>query len=943
MARLFVRPSVLLCGVFVLLAGGGSPSARAQEPSETAARQRADALFEKGDSLRNAYQLASAMEVYQRARALYQQVGAEGETADVDNEIGILHARQDNYERAETHLRRAVETYRSIGDMEGVAKLLNNVAIVQRRQGEYEEALDSYREVLTVYDEVGAPADRGFVLNNLGLVHEDLGQYSEALRRFKEGRALHEAADNREGVAKSQHNSADIMLRQGRYEEALVRFREALDWYRAQDESSEVASTLDGIGTVYLRREQYEAALSRYREALEVRREHENLSAVAETLGNIGSAYRRQERYRAAAGVLRQALRTNREIGDQASAAQDLNKLAALYRDQDSTERALGLYRDALRINRELGRSADVAASLYGLGLTHLAAARYAVADSVLRESIAITERLLETASGANRRDYLATVIDRFHALVTVRVRADRPRAALRVLERSRTRVLTEYLAEDERLGGAVPAFPSVDALQNTLGSREAAVLYANSDDRLPLTVFVVTNGAVQAREISDAAFAAWFDTRFDDALSRLRQREGTLLEQAKGVPNDDVLTRVVRLYRHDLSVPPGRQVLSSPRLDNLAQELYALLVAPLEDALGGRTNLLIVPDGALAYVPFETLRDRTGEYLVERWQVQYSQSLRTHYFLEQRAARSSEPRGKNDLLALGGAVYKPDTYAADTAAAVSGGAFYADFNPPASPSAARDARVSPDVLRMETEGSIPEGEATTRSYQRLGFGPDRWRNLGGTLREVRALDQIAGSSTMLLGEQASEQTIRQLSRAGELDDYDAVHFATHGFVVPEAPVLSALVLSEVGFLRRTQTGRQPSKRGAGASAASASADGYLNMREIADLDLNAEFVALSACETGLGRIYRGSGSVSLAQAFLRAGAGSVAVSLWPVYDASTSRFMQAVYRRAWGRDTTWLDAIAQTKRAFIAGAHGERLRAPRFWAPFVYYGQEHR
>jgi CHAT domain-containing protein len=68
-----------------------------------------------------------------------------------------------------------------------------------------------------------------------------------------------------------------------------------------------------------------------------------------------------------------------------------------------------------------------------------------------------------------------------------------------------------------------------------------------------------------------------------------------------------------------------------------------------------------------------------------------------------------------------------------------------------------------------------------------------------------------------------------------------------------------------------------------------------------------------------------------------------VAVSLWPVYDASTSRFMQAVYRRAWTGETSWAAAIAQTKRAFIAGDHGERLRAPRFWAPFVYYGREAR
>jgi len=153
---------------------------------------------------------------------------------------------------------------------------------------------------------------------------------------------------------------------------------------------------------------------------------------------------------------------------------------------------------------------------------------------------------------------------------------------------------------------------------------------------------------------------------------------------------------------------------------------------------------------------------------------------------------------------------------------------------------------------------------------------------------------------------------------------------------------LSALVLSEVGA---TDPGRGNPTRSPSTSRASDGflADGYLNVQEVSDLDLNAEFVALSACETGLGRIYRGSGALSLAQGFLRAVTRSVAVSLWPVYDESTSQFMQAVYRRAWGGDTTWFEAIAKTKRAFIEGDHGVGLQAPRFWAPFVYYGQETR
>jgi len=201
-----------------------------------------------------------------------------------------------------------------------------------------------------------------------------------------------------------------------------------------------------------------------------------------------------------------------------------------------------------------------------------------------------------------------------------------------------------------------------------------------------------------------------------------------------------------------------------------------------------------------------------------------------------------------------------------------------------------------------------------------------------GTLAEVRTLRRIAGGGTVLVGADASEDRLRRLSAAGRLDDYRALHFATHGFVVAAEPSLSALVLSEVG---RGRTGAPPD------AGRAARPDGYLTMQEIPSLTLNAEFVGLSACQTGLGRIYRGSGAVSLTHAFLQAGATSVAVSLWSINDASSRRFMEGVYRRAWRGDTSWSEALARTKRAFARGHHGKRFRDPRYWAPFVYYGWE--
>jgi CHAT domain-containing protein/Tfp pilus assembly protein PilF len=905
--------------------------------------RRADSLFAGADSLRKRRDVAAAMRRYRQALALYRRVGDREGQADAKNEIGILHAYQDRRDQALSALRAARRLYRDLGMRAEGAKCLNNIAILHKRDGSYEEALRAYREALEVFRALGSTRNRAVTLSNMALVYERQGAYDESRRRHEEALRTYRALDDSAGIARSLDNIGDVQVAQGQYRKALTNFRAALRVHRALGNKRESAGAQNGIGRVQFWRYQYEEALSNFRTAVEMHRALGDRSAVAGNLNDIGLVYQKQGRYDQAETVLTKALRIHRDIDDRYSTAITLRSLGDVERARQNYEEALPRYRDALRISRALENAPGVAHSLDGIGNIRLAQGRLAAADSILRRSVRLTEELLRTASGAERRDYLAKEIDRFHALVTTQVRAGRPEAALRTLERSRARLLAERLSDDQ---SPAPSIPSVDVLQGTLGAGEAAVLYANTDTERPLTAFVVTRRSVRVREVPDSTVLRRVRRRYESALARLRLQEeiamgptqgASLLRRAKGVRvglgTEGTLANLIRLYRHDLAVRPENNVLSAERRRRLGTALYDLLIRPLEEMVSANEELVVVPDGALGYLPFETLYSRSGEWLVEHWQVRYVQSLRTLRLLRARERPTSPPPS---LLALGGAVYDPTTYEADTAAAGRGG------GPPEQAPRPTGYRVEgrpvpTEEARRNGYRWLDRGRDPVEGYRRLGLGPDRWRNLPGTLREARALGRIATPSTVLVGMEASEHRIRRLSTTGELGEYRVVHFATHGFVVPERPPFSALVLADVGRGAPPAPAGNPATPDTGAAAP---ADGYLNMREIADLDLAAELVVLSACRTGLGRIYRGSGAVSLAQAFLRAGAGSAAVSMWAVYDRSTSRFMQAVYRRAWGRDTSWTEAIAQTKRAFIDGHHGERLRAPRFWAPFVHYGQ---
>lgn len=147
------------------------------------------------------------------------------------------------------------------------------------------------------------------------------------------------------------------------------------------------------------------------------------------------------------------------------------------------------------------------------------------------------------------------------------------------------------------------------------------------------------------------------------------------------------------------------------------------------------------------------------------------------------------------------------------------------------------------------------------------------------------------------------------------------MHLATHGMVVPTLPELSTVNTT----LHMTETGGE---------------DGYLNQVEIADLKLNADFVALSACETGLGKIYYGEGFSGLIQSLFVAGANGMSVSLWVVSDHGTMYFMTGLYDLVFNKGYTYADGMNEMKRRFIRGDYGEMFQHPNYWAPYVYYGK---
>jgi CHAT domain-containing protein len=150
------------------------------------------------------------------------------------------------------------------------------------------------------------------------------------------------------------------------------------------------------------------------------------------------------------------------------------------------------------------------------------------------------------------------------------------------------------------------------------------------------------------------------------------------------------------------------------------------------------------------------------------------------------------------------------------------------------------------------------------------------------------------------------------------LEQYQFLHFATHGCIQDDAR------LSHLALSRYQPDGELTPTAG-------------LYLQDIYNLDLNAELVVLSACETGIGADVVGEGVVGMTSGFMYAGAKRVVFSLWKVDDAQTANLMSNLYQQLWTDERDPHQSLRQAQLQMWLS--DSKYRAPYYWAAFTMQG----
>jgi CHAT domain-containing protein len=328
-----------------------------------------------------------------------------------------------------------------------------------------------------------------------------------------------------------------------------------------------------------------------------------------------------------------------------------------------------------------------------------------------------------------------------------------------------------------------------------------------------------------------------------------------------------------------------------------LGQKCYRWLFEPAASEFKNTKRLIVIPDGLLHYLPFETLimpdlakegRSRisplTIPYLFKEYEITYVPSAAI--FVMQNRVGIARTQARLPILAFGDPAYEKG--------------------------------ISQDVTSIkptqQTNAIIRDSNLT-----RLAFSGE----------EVRGIAGIWGipipSEHINLGKQANVNRLREL----DISRYRIIHMACHGILADQVKWATqpALVLSPVSETESSS---------------------LLQLSDILDLKLNADLVVLSACSTGLGQLKDGEGIIGLTRGFMSAGASSVLVSLWEVEDQSTCLLMQRFHSylkegkpKGEALRKAKLDLLNSEIFSEALGTR-ERLASPYYWAPFILVGDSH-
>ncbi len=773
-----------------------------------------------------------------RARDTLLAHGDSLAAGKIEQNLGNIYHRRDNYPAAEQCYRAARERFIAVGDQKLLAVADNGLANVLALQHQFRAAEPLYEQALA-----GAAANRAEVTQaeiecNLGCLALFQGRYDRALDYLERSRRRYASLGMVHESAVAELELAEAYLELNLAPEAIAIYARVVPVFAGLRMRAEQARALAHHGRACLWLGQAAPARLLLDEAYTLYSDEGNaVGAAMVTLTRAqlhyaegdyaaaGAGAAEAEAPLGAAGVWRQALLARWLRGEAARAA-----------GQDREARAV--LEAALRDARQQLVPQVAQRCATSLGLLAASTGDLAGAEEALMSAVALIEELRAPLPAEEfRTAFVADKLTPYVELARLCLADDRRvAAALDYVERMRSRALADMLSGTLPLRSRPDDPFEAELLDRLEKLREDLSWFYSQIDRPPdgarrpeqvaslrqavrqreAEVLEITRQIRQRGAEAGSLAAPQYRAESLDIGQLQRSLDGhTALVEYFSLDDEllafvvtgdriEVVRRLGRVAQVEAALEQFHFQVSALRygadrlrahLGQLAlrarhhlSALYDLLLRPIEGRIGAR-RLVIVPHRALHYVPFHALYDGAS-YLVERREICYAPSASVLH-----SCLARPPLQLQRALLLG----VPD---------------------------ARSPRVRD---------------------------------------EIAAIRPLFAQAHVLLDQEATRAALRTHAPSAQV-----LHLACHGSFRPDSPLFSALLL----------------------------ADGWLTVHDTYGMDLDCHLVVLSACETGLSAVAPGDELIGLARGFFSAGVPSLLVSLWTVHDETAAWLMERFYKR---------------------------------------------
>lgn len=859
----------------------------------------------------NLGQRGQALEYFERALPILREVGNQRLEAITLNNLGGVFDDLGQLQEALGYYERALSLHQDIQNKDGEAATLSNIGSVYSILGQPQQALEYFQRALLILREIGSLNGEASILNNIGAIYDDLGQWQQALDYYNRALPVFRAVGDRLGEASTLNNIGSVYKTLGQLQRSLDYYNQVLSIVQDVNDRSREATTLNNIGSVYDDFGQFQNALEYYEQSLSILREVGDRIGEANTLGNIGIVYLIFGNYQNSLEYHQRALSIHQDVGNRTGVATSSNNIGLVYTSLKRPQQALESYQNALAIVRDLGDRAGEATTLHNLAWIYRTSGNLDEALIHSEAAIAIIEDLRsEISSSELRTSYFATVQETysFHIDLLMELHQQQPDAgydaqAFHASERTRARSLLELLAEanvDIRRGIPPELAEREDNLRQQLNAaaRQQQELFGNGTpseadlEQIRRTIAQLETELqqveAQIRQTSPEAAALKYPEPL--TLAEVQQQvvdEDTVLLQYALGDNRSFLWVVTPDDIASIELPGRDEIVT------LTNDLRRIIT----DASAGRrdlanaarplTDAILAPVAdriagkRLLIVADGILQTLPFSVLASPGQSEYAPLLVNHEIVQSPAS------------SLIGTVRQ----------------FHADRPQPTNTLAV----IADPVFGGESDTHTADDPRRSSCYDST---PDP---LPGTAAEAQAVTALISSSETLVALEFEAQ--RQLVLSDTLSNYRIVHLATHGCFDEQNPSLSALAFSLV-------------------DEAGNPIDGYLRLHDIYNLNLPADLVVLSACQTAVGDNIRGEGVVGLTRGFFQAGTSRLVASLWSVADDSTAHLMQQFYGNYLDEGMTPSQALRAAQLQMWQDETNSTWRNPYYWSAFVFQGE---